>query len=223
MVRVRNFYLELQQNLVHGDSERCRRLVALARTHGLRYVATNDVHYHERARHRLQDVMVAIHHRSTLEASHRERRENSEYYLKSPAEMDELFAEWPEALDEGARIAERCTFDLTTDLDYRFPDYDTPDGSGADAYLETVCRAAARDRYGTIDGRIPERVEQRLQEELRLVRKHGLSGFFLIYRDLLELSRDVAAKVRGGHTARSRSGCRRAADAAHPSARSCAI
>ena len=201
-----NFYIELQQNLVHGDTERCRRLVDLARKHGLRYVATNDVHYHERERHRLQDVMVAIRHRSTLEASHRERRENSEYYLKSSSEMEELFEAWPEALEESSRIAARCTFDLTTDLDYRFPDYSTPDDSTADEYLETVCRQAARERYGLVDGRIPQRVEERLQEELRLVRKHGLSGFFLIYRDLLELSREVAGEVRGGHSARSRSG-----------------
>ena len=55
-----NFYIELQQNLVHGDTERCRHLVDMARAHGLRYVATNDVHYHDRDRHRLQDVMVAI-------------------------------------------------------------------------------------------------------------------------------------------------------------------
>ena len=201
-----NFYIELQQNLVHGDTERCRRLVELARAHGLRYVATNDVHYHERERHRLQDVMVAIRNRSTLEASHRVRRENSEYYLKSPAEMEELFAEWPGALDESGRIAARCTFDLTADIDYRFPDYNPPDGSTADAYLETVCRRRARERYGLIDGTIPDAVEQRMQEELRLVRKHGLSGFFLIYRDLLELSREVAAEVRGEHSARSRSG-----------------
>ena len=201
-----NFYIELQQNLVHGDTDRCRRLVELARAHGLRYVATNDVHYHERDRHRLQDVMVAIRNRRTLEASHRERRENSEYYLKSPADMGELFAEWPEALDESRRIAERCTFDLTADIDYRFPDYAAPDGTTADAYLETVCRQAARERYSLIDGTIPDAVEQRLQEELRLVRKHGLSGFFLIYRDLLELSREVAAEVRGPHSARGRSG-----------------
>ena len=200
-----NFYIELQQNLVHGDTERCRRLVALAREHGVRCVATNDVHYHERDRHRLQDVMVAIRNRSTLEASHRERRENSEYYLKSPAEMEELFAEWPDALDESGRITARCTFDLTADLDYRFPGYRTPDDSTPDAYLETVCRAAARDRYGLIDGSIPAAVEERLREELRLVRKHGLSGFFLIYRDLLELSRQVAAEVRGKHSARGRS------------------
>ncbi len=201
-----NFYIELQQNLVHGDTDRCRRLVDLARRHGLRYVATNDVHYHERDRHRLQDVMVAVRNRSTLEASHRQRRENSEYYLKSSEEMEDLFADWPEALDESARIAERCTFDLTTDLDYRFPDYEAPDGSTADEYLETVCRRAARERYGTIAGHIPPAVEERLQEELRLVRKHRLSGFFLIYRDLLELSRDVAEKVRGQHSARGKSG-----------------
>ena len=201
-----NFYIELQHNLVYGDTDRCRRLVELARAHGLRYVATNDVHYHDRDRHRLQDVMVAIRNRSTLETSHRERRENSEYYLKSSAEMEALFAEWPDALDESARIAERCTFDLTTDIDYRFPNYEAPDGSTADAYLETICRSAARERYGLIGGAIPISVEQRLQEELRLVRKHGLSGFFLIYRDLLELSRDVAVEVRGKDSARSRSG-----------------
>ncbi|HYM14915.1 MAG TPA: DNA polymerase III subunit alpha [Dehalococcoidia bacterium] len=201
-----NVYVELQQNLVHGDTARCRQLIELARRHGLRYVATNDVHYHERERHRLQDVMVAIRHRSTLEASHRERRANSEYYLKPPAEMEELFAAWPEAIEESGRIAARCTFDLSTDLEYHFPDYATPDGSTADVYLETVCRRAARERYGLIGGGIPDAVEARLREELRLVRKHGLSGFFLIYRDLLELSRKVADEVRGKHSARSRSG-----------------
>jgi len=201
-----NVYVELQHNLVYGDTERCRQLVALARGNGLRYVATNNVHYHERDRHRLQDVMVAIRHRSTLEASHRERRENSEYYLKPPQEMAELFAEWPEAVAETGRIAERCTFDLTTDLDYRFPGYDTPDGSTPDVYLETVCRRAARERYGVVGGALPRVVEDRLVEELRLVRKHGLSGFFLIYKDLLELGREVAAEVRGEHSARGKAG-----------------
>lgn len=201
-----NFYVELQHNLVHGDTERCRRLAEIARLNGVRCVATNDVHYHERERHRLQDVMVAIKHRSTLDASHRVRRENSEYYLKSSAEMEELFAEWPEALDESARIAGRCSFDITTDLDYHFPGYSPPDGSTADEYLETVCRAAARERYGLIDGTLPQAVEDRLREELRLVRKHGLSGFFLIYRDLLELGRQVAEEVRGKASARGKAG-----------------
>jgi len=201
-----NFWIELQQNLVFGDSERNRRLVSLAQHLGLGYVATNNVHYHVRERHRLQDVLVAIKHRTTLEASHRLRRENSEYYLKSPEEMADLFGEWPEAVANTAAVAERCTFDLTRDLDYRFPDYPTPDGSTPDEYLEVVCREAAREKYGLVDGRLPENVEARLQEELRLVRRHGLAGFFLIYRDLLELGRQVAAEVRGADSARSRAG-----------------
>jgi error-prone DNA polymerase len=197
-----NFFIELQQNLVHGDTPRIRALVKLAKRLRLGYVATNNVHYHVRERHRLQDVLVAIGNRTTLDASHTLRRENSEYYLKSPQEMARLFAEWPEALETSVRIAERCQFDLTRDLDYRFPDYPVPEAETSDSYLERLCYQAARERYG----RIAPEVEARLQEELALVGKHGLSGFFLIYRDLLELARQVAEEVRGKDSARARAG-----------------
>jgi error-prone DNA polymerase len=142
-----NFYLELQHNLVRGDASRVRTLVSLAKDLGLRYVATNNVHYHERARSQLQDVMVAIRHRLTLDASHRERRPNSEFYLKPPEEMAALFAEWPEALAESVRIAGRCTFDLTKDLEYQFPDSPVPEGFTADGYLEHICREEAARKY----------------------------------------------------------------------------
>jgi error-prone DNA polymerase len=133
-----SFFIELQQNLVHGDTPRIRALVKLAKRLRLGYVATNNVHYHVRERHRLQDVLVAIGNRTTLDASHTLRRENSEYYLKSPQEMARLFAEWPEALETSVRIAERCRFDLTRDLDYRFPGYPVPAGETADTYLERL-------------------------------------------------------------------------------------
>jgi error-prone DNA polymerase len=197
-----SFFIELQQNLVHGDTPRIRALVKLAKRLRLGYVATNNVHYHMRERHRLQDVLVAIKNRTSLDASHTLRRENSEYYLKSPQEMAHLFAEWPEALQTSVRIAERCQFDLTRDLHYRFPEYPTPAGETADSYLERLCYEAAREKYGRV---MPE-VEARLQEELALVRKHGLSGFFLIYRDLLELGRHVAEEVRGKDSARAQAG-----------------
>jgi len=187
------FWIELQNNLVYGDRDRNRALVELAERLGVGYVATNNVHYHLRERHRLQDVLVAVRHRTTLDASHTLRRENSEYYLKSPQEMSSLFAEWPQALANSVRIAERCTFDLTHDLGYRFPDYPVPDGETVDSYLERVCYEAARERYD----RITPEVDARLREELALVRKRGLSGFFLVYRRLLEMAREEAAKVRG--------------------------
>ncbi|MGH2356357.1 MAG: PHP domain-containing protein, partial [Chloroflexota bacterium] len=92
----RHFFLELQQNLVYGDTIRIGRLIALARDLGLGVVATNNVHYHVRERHRLQDALVAIRHRTTLEASHTVRRPNSECYLKSREEMARLFAGCPQ-------------------------------------------------------------------------------------------------------------------------------
>ena len=124
-----NVYVELQRNLVHGDTQRNRRLADLARQLEVGVVATNNVHYHIRDRHQLQDCLVAVKHLKSLEESHRERRANTEFYLKSPGEMAALFHDCPEAITTTLRIAEQCsTFDLTKDLDYRFPDYPVPDG-----------------------------------------------------------------------------------------------
>src|SRR5438105_4364459 len=79
-----NTFVELQHNLVQGDTRRLARLAELAERLRLPVVATGNVHYHDRERHRLQDAMVAVKHRTTLEASHRLRRPNSEFYLRSP-------------------------------------------------------------------------------------------------------------------------------------------
>jgi error-prone DNA polymerase len=144
-----SFFIELQDNLVYGDRRRNQGLLALARKLDLDIVATNNVHYHTRARHRLQDVLVAVRHYSTLDASEHVRRKNSEFYLKSPDEMAELFADLPEALQNSVAISERCSaFDLTRDLTYVFPDFEAPDGKTADEFLEEVCFAAAREHYG---------------------------------------------------------------------------
>src|SRR5438132_13507002 len=88
---------ELQQNAAQGDTARIRRLVELAQRLELPVVATGNVHYHRRARHRLQDTMVAIRHRTTLDDSHQLRRANSEFYLKKPELMAQRFHSLPEA------------------------------------------------------------------------------------------------------------------------------
>ena len=99
---------------------------------------------------------------------------------------------------ETARLAERLRFDLTRDLGYRYPG--SEDGT-ADRRLAETCRARFGERY---DG-TPQRreAERRLEEELRVIAKLGLSGFFLLHRDLLELARDVAVEVRGPDSARA--------------------
>jgi error-prone DNA polymerase len=182
-----NFYLELQQNLVYGDSQRNKRLLALGEELGIPVVATNNVHYHTQERHRLQDCLVSIRHNKSMEETHRERRANTEFYLKSPQEMERLFREYPEAIRNTLKIAERCSFDLSRDLTYQFPDSPVPGGFTQLSYLEHLCRKAAIRRYGRIDGR----VETRLQEELRLIERHHLAGFFLIYHDIIQLAREV--------------------------------
>ena len=138
---VDSVFIELQQNLVQGDTRRNRRLVDLANKLGADVVATNNVHYHIQERHRLQDALVAISHNKSLEETHRERRPNGHFYLKSPAEMVDLFDGCPEAIENTLRIAERCGgFNLTRDLGYHFPDYAAPQGHTPQTYLRDLCK-----------------------------------------------------------------------------------
>ena len=184
----KSYFLEVQRNLVHGETLRNRRLAQLASELGVEMVATGNVHYHVVERHRLQDCLVAIHECKSLEESHRERRPNAQFYLKSPCEMSDLFRDCPQAVANSARIAERCmAFQLPRDLDYRFPAYPVPDGHTPDSYLEELCYQAATRRYGGIT----PQVRARLQEEFRLIGKHGLSGFFLIYHEIIQIAREV--------------------------------
>ena len=182
-----NVFIELQQNLVYGDTPRNRRLCRLARRLGIGVVATNNVHYHVPERHRLQDALVAIRHNKTLEETHPGRRPNANFCLKSPAQMAALFQEVPEAIRSSTTIAERCAFNLKEDLGYQFPDYPVPDGYTSQTYLEKLCHEAALRRYGSITPRIRDR----LSEEFRLVQKHNLAGFFLIYHSIIQLAREV--------------------------------
>jgi error-prone DNA polymerase len=182
-----NYYLELQQNMVFGDTERNKKLLGLAKDMGVAVVATGNVHYHVRDRHQLQDCLVAIRHCKSLEETHQERRPNSEFYLRQPSDLTALFHECPEALVNTRDIAERCTLDLTRNLSYTFPDYPAPPGYTAESYLEELCREAAIRRYGIITAE----VQQRLDEEFRLIKKYHLAGFLLMYHEVIKLGREV--------------------------------
>ncbi len=188
--------VELQHNLTHGDTRRVRELSRLATLVGLPYVATGNVHYHRQERHRLQDVLVAIRSRGSLDATHRQRRANSRFYLHSAGEMAERFAAYPEAVAMSKTLAERCAaFDLSKNLDYHFPDYPTPREQSTDDHLSEVCQIEFEERYPSGHER-REQAGKQLDEELTLIRHHNLSGFFLLHRDLLELAKQVAAEVR---------------------------
>jgi error-prone DNA polymerase len=182
-----NYFIELQQNLVFGDTERNRTLVKLTRETGARAVAAGNVHYHVRERSHLQDCLVAIKNCKSLEETHVERRANSEFYLRPVPEIESLFREFPEALTTTIEIAERCSLDLTKNLSYAFPDYPAPDGHTPQSYLEKLCYEAAVRRYSSIT----VAVQQRLDEEFRLIKKYSLAGFLLMYHEVIKLGREV--------------------------------
>jgi error-prone DNA polymerase len=192
------FFVELQRNRVRGDLTLTRALIDIAGDVQLGVVATGGVHYHRRERHRLHDVMVAIRHRTTLDGSHRARRPNSEFYLRPLEEVVALFKDCPDAVANGLAIAQRCrAFDLTRDLGYTFPDFRGADRAPAPQALAELCRAQLGQRYPEGSAHRAD-AERRLAEELTLIEHHRLSGFFLVYHDLFELAREVAADVRRG-------------------------
>ena len=192
------FFVEIQRNRVRGDSAVTRALAALANDVGLGVVATGNVHYHTRELHRLHDVMVAIRHRTTLDGSHRVRNPNSEFYLRPLEEVVALFHDCPDAVATTLAIAERCkAFDLTRDLGYTFPDFRGADRAPAPQALAELCSARMQERYppGSI---YHAQAVRRLADELQLIEHHKLSGFFLVYHDLFDLAREVAADIRRG-------------------------
>ncbi|MCK6564868.1 MAG: error-prone DNA polymerase [Dehalococcoidia bacterium] len=191
------FFIELQHHDVYGDTRRVESLVEVAKRAGLRVVATNNAHYHVRERHRLNDVLVAVRHRLTLDSSHRERRANSEFYLKRPESMARQFERYPEAIANTVAIAGQCSFDLTRDLPYRLPDYPVPEGATLDSFLRGVCERAFRRKYEALAAHIREEARDRLERELALIEKHGLAGFFLVYWDILQLVGEIAHERRG--------------------------
>ncbi len=190
-----NLFIELQRHFVHGDLERNRALASIAQRHGVGIVATGGVCYHERSRSRLHDVITAIRHNLTLDASHRQRKANSRYELKSPAQMERLFKAWPEAIENSRKIADRCMAFKAKQINYRFPNEPVPpEFENQQKYLEHLCYEAAKRRYG----RITDKVQSRLDREFRLIERHGLAGFFLLYRRIIALAQDIAIEL--GHS-----------------------
>ena len=180
-------YVELQQNVLYGDTDRNRRLVGIAGEVGVPVVATNDVHYHTPERYRLQHALAAARLNTTIDRALPHLKPNHHLHLKSHAEMERLFAERPEAVSNTLRIAERCGFDLANDLGYKLPEPDVPTGYTPQSFLERLCREAAMRRYGGVS----TQVESRLAEEFKLIEHLNLAGFLLLYREIALLAQRI--------------------------------
>ncbi len=192
--------VEIQSPGTRGGRRMMRDLARLAEAAGVPAVATGNPHAHSPHRAMLQDALVAVRHRLTLDGSEAERRGNRQSVMRSPEGMSERFAEHPDAVAQTVRLAERLEFDLTRDLGYRIPDFWSALPGGADGELARICIHQLGARYPNAARRA--RARARLDEELALVAHHGLAGFFLLHRDILELAREVALHVRPAGSAR---------------------
>ena len=191
-----HFYVELQRPFERGDASRNALLRDLAAHAGVETVVTGNVHAHHPRRTALQDVLVAIRHNTSLEASERERRGNRESVLRAPAELLELFPDDRDAVLRTAEVAQRLEFDLTEELGYRYPDFSDGDVP-AIAQLAEVCNDAFAGRYPPSNRLLLSQARARLETELRLIDELDLAGFFLLHWEVLELARELADGIRG--------------------------
>ncbi len=199
-----DIYVELQRPYARHDRARNRAFAAQARRLGVKCLATGDVHSHSLDRAQLQDAFVALRHHLTLDASEPLRRGNHSHVMARPSAMAARFPDHPEAVAETLRLAERLRFDLTRDLGYRYPGAES---RKANAELAELCRARMTERYGP--GAIEEararagEAQARLEQELHVIDRLGLAGFFLLHHEMLELAREVALEVRGPDSVRA--------------------
>jgi error-prone DNA polymerase len=185
-------WIELQHHLHKDDSALVDNLVSLARHLRLGYVATNNVHYARRDGQPLQDVLVAIRERSSLDAAGTALRPNSEAYLKTGGRLFPLFRAYPDALANTLRIAERCQFVLRYGLQ-DLPTFPTRSGLNAVGYLAQLCHEGLPWRYGAPS----ERVCAQLTYELRVIEQAGLANYFLIVWDIVRFARTHGIRCQG--------------------------
>ncbi len=172
--------------LYEGDDRaRINQLDQLAKAHGLSILATNDVRYHAPERRPLLDVMTCILHKTTIQKAGFLLDANAERYLKSPAQMVQLFAAWPHAIRATRDVADACQFDLR-ELAYEYPRETVPAGRAAQDYLEELTWQGADKRYP--DG-VPAPIKDTLRKELALIKKLDIPQYFLTIEQIVDYAR----------------------------------
>ncbi|MBT0781015.1 error-prone DNA polymerase [Paracoccus sp. pheM1] len=190
--------------LYRGDDRaRINRLDRAARASGLSIVAVNDVHYHAPDRRPLQDVMTCIREGTTIVEAGLLLAQNAERYLKPPAEMVRLFADWPHAIRATREIADSCRFSLD-ELQYEYPKETVPAGLTPQQHLEDLTWRCARRRYP--DG-IPPQVQATIRKELDLIARKEYAQYFLTIHEIVRFAHDAAILHQGRGSAANSAVC----------------
>jgi DNA polymerase-3 subunit alpha len=200
-----NFYLEIQDQGLAEEKRINPQMVRLSRETGIPLVATNDCHYLSQADARAQDVLVCIQTGKTLSDASRMKFPTDQFYFKSPAEMQAVFGEAPEALTRTLEIAGRCNVHLEQ-KEHVFPHFEVPEGETLDSFFEKVTREGFAHRRQKLEQwaaagklRYPiEAYEERLEREIELVKQMRFAGYFLIVWDFIRYAREKCIPVGPG-------------------------
>ena len=188
------FWLEIQDHGIGEEKLVAEGMIALSKDLGIPMVATNDAHYLRREDAEAHDVLLAIGTGSDLDDPKRFRFTGSESYVKTEAEMRQLFNAHPEAVDNTVRVADLCEFDF--EKRYFLPSYPRPaEYQSDDDLLTDLASKGALARYGTP---LPAAAKERLEYELSVIIKAGYSGYFLIVQDFIAAARQRGIPVGPG-------------------------
>src|SRR5215472_12392190 len=201
----KNFFLEIQDHHLDQDKRLTPELARLSHETGLPLVATNDAHYLRKDDARAHELLLCIQTGKFLSDPNRMRWNSPDFYLKSRAEMLELFGELEDAVDRTGEIAERCHVNLEK-VKEPFPKFDVPEGHSTDTYFEYVARQGFEARRPLLEGRraagtlkheLPEYIE-RLELEIRMIQQMKFSGYFLIVWDFIRFAKSRGIPVGPG-------------------------
>src|SRR5437016_5377202 len=190
-----NFFMELHDHGIEEQHQCNRVLPQIAKDLGVRLVAANDVHFLRREDHDAHDVMLCIGTGKIVQDESR-MRYAPELYFKSPAEMRELFKDFPEAITNTLAIGERCNVSIEFGKS-KYPEYTVPEGETREGYLRDLCYKGLEERYGE-RAKIDKQLCERLAYELGVLEKTGFVSYILIVWDFIHFAKGRGIPVGPG-------------------------
>src|SRR5512138_1059680 len=195
-----SFFLEVQSNGMKEQLEVNAKLAQLARDEGIPLVATADAHYVRREDAKAHEVLMCIASNKTFQDPKRLHHETDGLYVTSPEDMVAALPGFEDAIARSAEIAETCNVELPLGKTY-LPRFSLPDGLTEDEYIEKLARDGLDRRLREIEGKYPHdegAYRQRLEMELSVIRKMGISGYFLIVQDFINWAKERQVPVGPG-------------------------
>lgn len=190
-----DYYIEIQHNGLRQQIMVNQKLIQLARKIDIPLVATNDAHYLKKEDSYFHEVLLCIQTGKRMSDEDRMRFETQEFYIKSPEEMADYFSEFPDAIENTVKIAEKCNYDFEFGVT-KLPNYDVPEEYATHLdYFKDLCYKGIKNRYGE---KPAEEVMSRLEYEISVIDKMGYVDYFLIVWDYINYAKSVGIPVGPG-------------------------